>query len=529
MKCSRCGEECDENQAFCLKCGSPIQVVPDLNEIEAKLADDIGEMMNEMNEENGKEKEYDDGFGNDVEYNGPQEDVKYEDLNLELKVMDLAHKQKTEEQELIMLDSEEEEDEDDGSEELEKPKMSKKKKIIIGVSIGAAALIIIISIVLIIVLGKSDKFTKYYNNANQEFEDKSYDDALEEVENAMNAADTDSEKIKALELMAKIYEAVGDSDNKLIDIYTRLIKLDDSNVKYYESLGDLYYKNEEFSKLNELIASIDDKDIKEALGKYQADTPKASPAGGEYTTYQKITLTASAGSTIYYTTNGDIPDIHSDIYKEPIELNEEKEYTISAIAIDGEGAASSVVTETYTIKLKLPDEPTVKPDSGKYSESQKIEINVPSDCKAYYTTDGSIPTKDSEEYKEAIDMPRGTIVFKAIIIDSNGLVSQVKEMAYSLVIERKLSVNDAKSKVEQYMLDENIIINDNGDTSDGNNISAKYAETVIVDNNEYFIIIATKSDSLGNVVGATCYGIDTVKGDIVKMDPVGDNEYSIIE
>ena len=34
MKCSRCGEECKAGQLFCYKCGTPIQVEADLNEIE---------------------------------------------------------------------------------------------------------------------------------------------------------------------------------------------------------------------------------------------------------------------------------------------------------------------------------------------------------------------------------------------------------------------------------------------------------------------------------------------------------------
>ena len=45
MKCSKCGEECNENQAFCLKCGTPIQIVPDLNIIEEELANNVGELL----------------------------------------------------------------------------------------------------------------------------------------------------------------------------------------------------------------------------------------------------------------------------------------------------------------------------------------------------------------------------------------------------------------------------------------------------------------------------------------------------
>ena len=47
MRCSKCGEECRDNQAFCIKCGNPIQVVPDFNLIEAELANNIGELLDE--------------------------------------------------------------------------------------------------------------------------------------------------------------------------------------------------------------------------------------------------------------------------------------------------------------------------------------------------------------------------------------------------------------------------------------------------------------------------------------------------
>ena len=55
MKCSKCGEECRENQAFCLRCGTPIQVVPDFNLIEAELANSVGKLMKEEKQKAGSE------------------------------------------------------------------------------------------------------------------------------------------------------------------------------------------------------------------------------------------------------------------------------------------------------------------------------------------------------------------------------------------------------------------------------------------------------------------------------------------
>jgi len=44
MKCSKCGEECRENQAFCLRCGTPI---------EAELANSVGKLMKEEKQKAG--------------------------------------------------------------------------------------------------------------------------------------------------------------------------------------------------------------------------------------------------------------------------------------------------------------------------------------------------------------------------------------------------------------------------------------------------------------------------------------------
>lgn len=45
MKCSRCGEECKVGQTFCLKCGTPIQIEPDINEFESEIADNVGKLL----------------------------------------------------------------------------------------------------------------------------------------------------------------------------------------------------------------------------------------------------------------------------------------------------------------------------------------------------------------------------------------------------------------------------------------------------------------------------------------------------
>jgi len=74
--------------------------------------------------------------------------------------------------------------------------------------------------------------------------------------------------------------------------------------------------------------------------------------------------------------------------------------------------------------------PKVTPASGTYTEPQTITISVPSDCKAYYTWDGSDPTESSTLYTGALEMPAGNQVLSVILINSAGLKSNIYRVNY---------------------------------------------------------------------------------------------------
>ena len=83
------------------------------------------------------------------------------------------------------------------------------------------------------------------------------------------------------------------------------------------------------------------------------DPPVPSPAGGTYTGSQSVTLTAEAGATIRYTTDGSTPSVTSGtIYSGPISISSTT--TLKAVAIDSAGNVSTVMTETYTIEATAP-------------------------------------------------------------------------------------------------------------------------------------------------------------------------------
>jgi lysophospholipase L1-like esterase len=77
-------------------------------------------------------------------------------------------------------------------------------------------------------------------------------------------------------------------------------------------------------------------------------TPIASPAAGTYLTAQSVALfCATAGATIYYTTNGSTPTTSSSVYTGPITVAASE--TIKAYAVKSGRTDSSVLMGAYTI------------------------------------------------------------------------------------------------------------------------------------------------------------------------------------
>jgi N-acetylneuraminic acid mutarotase len=84
------------------------------------------------------------------------------------------------------------------------------------------------------------------------------------------------------------------------------------------------------------------------IGTAQTASPAFSPAAGTYSSAQTVTISdATAGATIYYTTNGTTPTTSSNVYSGPITVAATE--TIEAFATAGGDTPSAVVSAIYTI------------------------------------------------------------------------------------------------------------------------------------------------------------------------------------
>ncbi|WP_245628046.1 extracellular catalytic domain type 1 short-chain-length polyhydroxyalkanoate depolymerase [Shouchella shacheensis] len=75
---------------------------------------------------------------------------------------------------------------------------------------------------------------------------------------------------------------------------------------------------------------------------------RAEPAGGTFTEPVSVTLTASEGSVIHYTVDGNEPTRSSSVYEEPLTIEEDA--TLKFMAVDEAENQSDTVTEIYTFE-----------------------------------------------------------------------------------------------------------------------------------------------------------------------------------
>ena len=126
--------------------------------------------------------------------------------------------------------------------------------------------------------------------------------------------------------------------------------------------------------------------------------PEITPATGEYTGHQDVTITAENGTTVYYTTDGSDPATSSTRVEYTgqftVHYDANGPTTIKAVAVDDEDNVSAPAEVVYTwIAPKV----TIRPASREvYNPTLTVVIGCnPVDATIYYTTDGSEPSSSN--------------------------------------------------------------------------------------------------------------------------------------
>lgn len=147
----------------------------------------------------------------------------------------------------------------------------------------------------------------------------------------------------------------------------------------------------------------------------------------------KVSLKATPGATVYYTTNGDEPSTSSTKYDAPFEVTNSGT-TVKAIAV-AEGAKDVTAEATYTIK---PDQPVFSDESKTFKDAFDVTLSLPKSTdatsKIYYAI-GATATAESKLYEGPINISSEKdgekVVLHAVVVDQYGNVGTEKRCTYT--------------------------------------------------------------------------------------------------
>jgi N-acetylneuraminic acid mutarotase len=264
--------------------------------------------------------------------------------------------------------------------------------------------------------------------------------------------------------------------------------------------------------------------------------PIFSPVAGTYTSAQTVTISdATAGATIYYTTNGATPTISSAIYTAAILVSSTE--TLQAIATASGYSTSAVAAAAYTITPAPPPAatPVFSPEIGTYTSAQYVTISdATAGATIYYTTNGATPTTSSTIYTGAI-LVSSSETLHAIATASGYSTSAVATAAYIIPLGTVPAATPIFSPIAgTYTYAPSVSISDatsgstiyyttNGDTPTTS--STSYKGAILVSSTETLQAIATASGYLTSAMASAAYTINlpvpafTIGGTAVTVAP----------
>lgn len=146
-----------------------------------------------------------------------------------------------------------------------------------------------------------------------------------------------------------------------------------------------------------------------------------------------VTLTATKGAAVYYTTNGDEPTTSSTKYDAPFDVTKSGT-TVKAIAV-AEGAEDVKAEATYTIK---PEQPVFSDESKTFKDAFDVTLTLPestdANSKIHYAI-GADATAERPVYSEPVNISAENdgekVILHAVVVDQYGNVGQEKFCTYT--------------------------------------------------------------------------------------------------
>jgi hypothetical protein len=164
----------------------------------------------------------------------------------------------------------------------------------------------------------------------------------------------------------------------------------------------------------------------------QAAAPIFSPAAGNYSVAQSVTIASPNGGTIYYTTDGSTPTTSSFVYSGPIAVAVDTSFRAFAVVPGFDDSA--VTNAAYTVTPLVVATPTFSPSTGAFSPTVDVTLScATSGADIYYTVDGSAPDETDFLYTIPFTLSATTTI-KAKAFKASYTASGTATKTYTLTV-----------------------------------------------------------------------------------------------
>lgn len=409
MNCPKCGAKMESGKLYCPNCGEEIKIVPDF---EPEIEYSIHEILTNVADDMASDLSDGEAYFAEVDIEDLQEDL---DFNRRRKKDKISY------------------------------------QVLVGIGIGFVVLILLLATVGGFLRLTYFSYEYQMNKAYNFMQQKKYDQAISYYSRAL---ELDSRSSLAGYYLGEAYLEKGDVDRALL-LFKEVAASEggaEERMNACKTVVDIYSGLGDYQAISDFLLDMGDNDISNSFQKYKAKEPEFSYEEGTYEVVIPLKLTSNTAGTIYYTMDGTTPNASSEVYNSPIFL-ENGDYVIKAYFVNEFGVESKVVEKSYHIDVSVPFAPEVSAYSGDYSVPTLIVVEVPEDNRIFYTTDGTEPTSDSNEYREPIHMPVGKSRFKFVTYNAEGIAGAVVTREYNLVLDTQVRVTDAENIITQGMLE----------------------------------------------------------------------------
>ncbi len=353
MKCEICGAEIPEGSLYCEKCGKDVHLVPDFTEFAVNKAEEtVKSIVSEFDDDETD-------FGRSPEGANDERPVRKKENSDDLK-----------------------------------PKYGW-----IRFALLAAAVVVLAMVSL--------GFINRYSNTEY---------LLESARNHADAGDrakakailealevTGSDDVDVLLYLAELYKEDGEDikyENLLLQIIGLGFATSEQNATAYEKLLAIYYQNEDYVSMADILYTCNNVEIKEQFVEFCLMIPELSLESGYYGTDQILKMTIPGNGKIYYTLDGSDPDENSDEYRVPLLLTK-GEYELKVCAINSYGVRGPVIDASFVIESEAEYE-TITPTQGQniidennngIPDADEFELLIPGGISGY-TDDGDVILSD---------------------------------------------------------------------------------------------------------------------------------------